>query len=240
MADARAEVVICGGGVIGAAIAYFLGKRGVRSLIVEADGIASGASGAAAGLLAAPPAGAGDSPPAELQRRSLEMHEALASSLPEESGVDYGYARYARVALATTDEEEVARREAAARAQASGRDARWLDPSEVTELCPWIDRPGRGGLLSESASQLDPYRYTLALIAAAERMGSATRSGRVTGLERSGDRVTAVRVGDGMVAGDAIVIAMGPWSVEAGSWLGLPVPVVTTPDLLFTEIENDS
>ena len=225
MADARAEVVICGGGVIGAAIAYFLGKRGVRSLIVEADGIASGASGAAAGLLSAPPAGADDRPPAELQRRSLEMHRALASSLPEESGVDYGYASYPRVALATTDEEAAARREAAERARASGHEARWLDPSEVTALCPWIDRPRRGGLLIESAGQLDPYRYTLALIAAAERMGSATRSGRVTGLERTGERVTGVRVGDGTVAGDAVVIAMGPWSVEAGSWLGFPVPV---------------
>ena len=46
------RVVICGGGVIGAAIAYFLSRRGVRATVIERSGIACAASGKAGGFLA--------------------------------------------------------------------------------------------------------------------------------------------------------------------------------------------
>jgi glycine/D-amino acid oxidase-like deaminating enzyme len=224
--SSTSEVVICGGGVIGAAIAYYLGKRGVHVTIIEADAVASGASGAAAGLLSPPPVGGIGEPPAELQARGSAMHDDLAKTLPEESGVAYGFTRTRRVLLAATDEEERMLRSLVERAQHAGQEAQWLAPAEVTALCPWIDRPGLGGMVRpETVGQLDPYRYTLALIAAAERMGATVRSGRVTELVRSGGRATGVRVGETTIEADAVVIAMGPWSIEAGEWLGMAVPV---------------
>ena len=224
--DTTSEVVICGGGVIGAAIAYYLGKRGVRATIIEADAVASGASGAAAGLLSPPPVGGVGAPPAELQARGSAMHDELAKTLPAESGVDYGFTRTRRVLLAATEDEERELRSLVERAHAAGQEAQWLEPAAVTALCPWIDRPGRGGVVRpETVGQLDPYRYTLALIAAAERTGARVRSGRVTELLRSPGRVRGVRVGDAVIEADAVVIAMGPWSVEAAEWLGVPVPV---------------
>lgn len=225
MTQARADVVICGGGVIGAAVAYFLAKRGVRPVIVEADAVASGASGAAAGLLSPPPAGDEGQPLFELRRRSFELHEELARTLPLESGVDYGYSRVPRLAIATTEEEERTGRLAAERMRDAGRQGRWLGPAEIRAACDWIDGPARGGLLAEDPGQLDPYRYTLALVTAAERMGATVRSGRVTGLERSLGRVTGVRVGGAVIPAGAVLVAMGPWSAEAASWLGSPVPV---------------
>jgi glycine/D-amino acid oxidase-like deaminating enzyme len=48
------------------------------------------------------------------------------------------------------------------------------------------------------------------------------RLGRVTGLATSGGRVTGVDVDGETMAGDAVVIAMGPWSVLAAAWLKLP------------------
>ena len=130
MTQARADVVICGGGVIGAAVAYFLAKRGVRPVIVEADALASGASGAAAGLLSPSPAGDEGQPLFELRRRSFELHEELARTLPLESGVDYGYSRVPRLAIATTEEEERTGRLAAERMRDAGRQGRWLGPAE--------------------------------------------------------------------------------------------------------------
>ncbi len=224
-AGPTAEVVICGGGVIGAAVAYYLGKRGVRSVIVESDGVASGASGAAAGLLSSPPLAGDGAPPDELRRRGFEMHEALAETLPAASGVDYAFARNRRVAIAATEDEERALRAMAERASTAGRGVEWMDAAAVTALCPWIDRPGRGGVVGEPVGQLDPYRYTLALVTAAESMGATVRSGRVTGIVRSGGRVTGVELGDATIEADAVVVAMGPWSIDAGSWLGTAVPV---------------
>ena len=48
------RTVVCGGGVIGAAVAYYLSLRGETPIIVESDGVASGASGAAAAILQHP------------------------------------------------------------------------------------------------------------------------------------------------------------------------------------------
>ena len=46
------HVVICGGGVIGASVAYFLGRRGVRATVIERTGLACAASGKSGGFLA--------------------------------------------------------------------------------------------------------------------------------------------------------------------------------------------
>jgi glycine/D-amino acid oxidase-like deaminating enzyme len=46
------RVLICGGGVIGASIAYFLSCRGVEVTVIERVGVASAASGKAGGFLA--------------------------------------------------------------------------------------------------------------------------------------------------------------------------------------------
>jgi glycine/D-amino acid oxidase-like deaminating enzyme len=46
------RVVICGGGVIGASIAYFLSRRGVHPIVIERTGLACAASGKSGGFLA--------------------------------------------------------------------------------------------------------------------------------------------------------------------------------------------
>jgi glycine/D-amino acid oxidase-like deaminating enzyme len=58
--------------------------------------------------------------------------------------------------------------------------------------------------------------------AALER-GAKLRIGRVDGLARSADRVTGALVEGEVLEGDAVVIALGPWSVLAAAWLPLPM-----------------
>ncbi|MDA1002999.1 MAG: FAD-dependent oxidoreductase [Chloroflexi bacterium] len=219
------HVVICGGGVIGATIAYELAKRGVAATIIEADGVASGASGAAAGIVTPPLPWATDDPLYSLRRLGFDMHAELAQALPAEAGVDYGYETSPRVLLADSADEERDGRAVADRLAAAGVDGRWLDAAGVLAASGWIDRATRGGVVVDSPAQLDPYRYTLALVTAAERRGAVVRSGKVSGVVRDGDRVVGVRVGERVIEGDAVVIAMGPWSAEAAAWIGVPVPV---------------
>ena len=220
------RVVICGAGVIGGAIAYYLGKRGVAATMIESDAVAAGASGAAAGILTPPLPHTSESPVFELQRRGYDMHAELAHTLPVESGVGYGYQFTPRVTLAVSEEEERAGREAADVLAAAGREGRWIGTDELHALSGWIDGgEARGGVLLEPSAHVDAYRYSLALVTAAERMGATVRSGEVSGLETDAGRVTGVRVGDEVVEADAVVVAMGPWSSGAAEWLGLPVPV---------------
>ena len=53
------DIAIVGGGVIGAALAYFLAQHGAQPLVIEGSEVAYGASGKAAGLLSPGPASGG-------------------------------------------------------------------------------------------------------------------------------------------------------------------------------------
>src|ERR1700751_1022468 len=86
-AGADMHVLICGGGAIGASIAYFLARRGVRSTVIERTGVACAASGKSGGFLALDWC---DGTPLEtLARRSVALH----AQLTEEVGTDGGYRR---------------------------------------------------------------------------------------------------------------------------------------------------
>src|SRR5213083_890753 len=81
------RVLICGGGVIGASIAYFLSCRGAEVIVIERTGIACAASGKSGGFLALDWC---DGTPLEgLARRSFALHAALAEEIRE----DFGYRR---------------------------------------------------------------------------------------------------------------------------------------------------
>ena len=45
------------------------------------------------------------------------------------------------------------------------------------------------------------------------------------GFEKAGERVTSVLLEDGEISCDSVVVAAGPWSAQAGRWLGTPIPV---------------
>jgi glycine/D-amino acid oxidase-like deaminating enzyme len=66
------DVLICGGGVIGASIAYFLSRRGVKAIVFESTGVACAASGKSGGFLARD--WCEGSPLAPLARRSFALH----------------------------------------------------------------------------------------------------------------------------------------------------------------------
>ena len=176
------RVVICGAGVIGGSIAYQLGKRGVAATLIESDAVAAGASGAAAGILTPPLPQTSGSPVFELQRRGYDMHVELAKTLPEESGVDYGFQYTPRATLAVTEDEEREARTTAEALAAEGRDGRWITTEELRSISGWVDGgDARGAVLLEPSAHVDAYRYTLALVTAAERMGATVRSGEVRG-----------------------------------------------------------
>ncbi len=192
------RVLICGGGVIGASIAYFLSCRGVEATVIERTGLACAASGKAGGFLALDWCDGTSLEP--LARRSFALHTRLA----EEIAGDWGYRRL-------TTYGGVAGR--GPRANAYGID--WLSPSvTVTQQL--------GSM--ETTAQVHPAKFAAAMMRAAEEKGAELRLGRVTGIvqKRGGASVEGVEVDGKLVEGDAVVIAMGPWSILAAGWLPLP------------------
>jgi glycine/D-amino acid oxidase-like deaminating enzyme len=95
------HVVVCGGGVVGASVAYFLTLRGVAVTVVERTAVACAASGKSGGFLALD--WCDSSPLGPLARASFTLHARLAGEL----GTDYGYRRVDTFAMAAREQGDV-------------------------------------------------------------------------------------------------------------------------------------
>ena len=221
-------VVIVGGGVAGCATAYYLAKAGIRSIIVEPGDLAGHASGFAAGSLA-PLEGHGvPGPLSSLSMESFHMHRGLPQELAEASGLDYEYRVASHITVALEEAAIPQMEESLALysgASAHGFEARRLDLDEAHRLEPRLSSKVIQALYTSGALALDSYKFTLSLAEAAQSMGAAVLRGTVKGLESAGGRINKVLLDDDEVSCDAVVLAMGPWSRKAESWLDVYIPV---------------
>ena len=185
---------------MGASVAYFLARGGIRVTVVERSGVACAASGKSGGFLALDWCDGSLLGP--LARASFALHADLAREL----GTDYGYRRMETFMLAA--------RERGGRAGDHRVPApAWLD-AEATV----IDALGS----VETTAQVDPARFTAALIGAAEACGATLRLGVVEGVLRRVGAARGVTVDGAAVEADAVVLAMGPWT----GTMDLPLPRV--------------
>jgi glycine/D-amino acid oxidase-like deaminating enzyme len=195
------RVVICGGGVIGACAAYFLRRRGVEVIVVERTEVANAASGKAGGFLALD--WCAGTPLDALARRSFALHAALAGELKG----DWGHrpmTAYSGVVLPE--------RNASARRK-----------SPLDWLTDGVMITGKIGT-RETTAIVHPKKFTIGMMSAARALGAELVHGRVTGIVRQthGAVVRGVEADGRVIEADAVVIAMGPWSLLAAEWMTLP------------------
>ena len=197
------HVIVCGAGVIGCATAFELSRRGVDVTVVERWRVAGSASGKSGGFLARD--WCNGTPVQSLAQHSFDLHEAWADDI----GICYGYRKVDTYSGALS-----ARRK--------------LNRFGDETLVPWLadDVVNRQQLGTRATTaQLDPALFTQALMEAAASNGASLQTATVSGVTTTGDdsRVTGVMLPDGgELRADAVVIAMGPWSVLAAQWLALP------------------
>lgn len=212
-AEAPQRVVICGAGIIGSAIAYYLAMKGVAATVVERASVACASSGKAGGFLALDWQDGGATGP--LGRLSFKLHQELADSL----GKDIGYRRVQTLSAAAAPAKTGIKLSNTRAPQQPKRNAgtpAWLDGS-VSRIKPMGDE--------NNTAQVHPQKLSQALMDAAQERGAQLRIGEVQNITTSGKKVTGVVVDGEEVAADAVVIAMGPWSGQAAKWL--PVPDIT-------------
>lgn len=198
MSDAK-RIVICGGGVIGVAIAYFLSRRGARPIVVERHEVAGSASGNSGGFLALD--WCRGSQLDQLARRSFALHAELAHEL----GNPWGYRP-----LATY-----------------GGHAVENDTPRGSSRRPWLSaRVAITGELGspQTTALVEPRAFTTGLMRAAQAHGAELRHGAIAGLvRRPTGAIGGVALDSGEIIDcDAAVVAMGPWSILATRWLPLP------------------
>ncbi len=216
------RVVIVGGGIIGCSTAYYLTRAGISDVVVvERDHVASGASGYSAGILT-PYSGSNDAGLLALSAASLALHGELAEMLPEETGIDHGYDLKPYLRCAFGEAGHLEARQFLNDRRSEGLSADWLSGSEAREVCDWLAPEVEGACFTEIEPTVDSSLLTRSLLKAAEAKGAQAAVAEAKGLTDAG-----VTLADGsQIDADAVVLAMGPWTNEAGKWLGCEVPVV--------------
>lgn len=220
------DVAVVGGGVIGCSVAYHAARRGAKVALFEADGIGTGASGAAAGMLGAQAEAHESGPFLNLLLKSREMHKILSEELYEGTGLDpeYVWSGTLRVAL----DERFARTlaETYSWQRDAGLSASWLDAEEARELEPGISPEAVAALYLPEDGQVNSPRLVRALALAATRNDTAiVEAERVTGFLTDGERVTGVRTAREEVPAGSVVLASGAASGPLAAELGLRLPV---------------
>ncbi|WP_326648325.1 NAD(P)/FAD-dependent oxidoreductase [Streptomyces sp. NBC_01750] len=218
-----AEVVIVGGGVVGASVAFHLAEAGVRDvLVLERDEPASGSSGKPIGGIRAQ---FSDPLNIRLGQRSLEAWRAFTTRPGADIGIGIESVGY--LFLLGSEEEVETFQQAVDVQNELGVRSGIITPREAHELCPYVDPRS---VVAAAYSPDDGYALPKAAVhgylRAARRLGATLRTHcTVTGIDVDGGRVRAVRTTSGTVRTTAVVCAAGPWSAAVGAMAGVELPV---------------
>ena len=221
------DVVIVGAGVMGSATAYYLASRGFNVTLLEQNRVGGipGASGASGSMLQAL-SGEGDAVERQGQQ-SRAIFKELARELYELSGVDIGYTEPGTIVLAFSEEgiAQINGRRVAAYVR-NDEPHEWMDPRQIRTMEPAVSETAMAGLYLPKSQNVYAPQYVRALAHSAAARGATLLQGvSVTGVGRSGGRVTGVQTSQGHIACDALVLASGAWTGLASRWLDLSLPV---------------
>jgi len=239
------EVVVVGGGVIGLAVAYYLGREKVQVTLVERGAIGREASWAAAGYLSFQGSSNRPGPRLELTRTSARMYEGWIRELGELTPADTGFWRCGLLELSLNEAEVKEAHGRAAWQREAGYSVEWLDAATVRKRQPCLaeDLPVRGALLFPEVAQVRPPRLLKALATAVTRRGAHIREHTaVTSIARRGDRVTGVVLAGGeTIAAPVVINATGSWAPQlAPEMTALPVKPVKGTIVLLGVLDQPS
>lgn len=216
------DVVIVGGGIIGAACSYELASRGVSVTLVERDHLAAHASGRNQGLWVLPD----DDANMPMARASLDVYRQIAPESPLDVGLDD---EPVGTVLAAMNAREVrVAEEVVSRAERHGFTVDDISgPADIRDREPGLTRNVAGAWLVHSGHRLDPGALTVSLaLAAAERGAEIRHHSNARGLARIGGKVRGVVTDDGVIEASSTIVAAGPWSTPLLEQAGVHLPII--------------
>lgn len=217
----RTEVLVIGGGIVGAASAYYLARAGIRVTLLEAETLAYGATGRNLGFIWTHTRKVG--PELDLVMATRNGIEELVRELDADVELETngGLVFFQDERQAPVFGEFVERR------VADGLPMSLLSGAEARDLAPLFPESVIGATFCPLDAQVEPTRWVRAFAHAARRLGADVREGvRVTRLLRDGERVTGVETSAGRIGADDVVLATGGWAPELASTISLELPIL--------------
>ena len=218
---ATAEVVVVGGGVMGASALYHLARAGCSAaVLIERETLGAGSTSKAAGGIRAQ---FSDELNIRIALECIHRYERFA----EEPGGEIGFKQWGYLFLLTREEEVASFRRSLALQQELGVPSRLLAPEEAGGIVPGLCTDD---LLAATFCPLDGYATPEAVVqgyaAAAARLGATIVQGcDARRIVVEGGRVVGVETGGGRIATSRVILTAGVWSRELGSTAGIDLPV---------------
>jgi sarcosine oxidase subunit beta len=217
-----AQVVIIGGGVMGASTAYHLARRGCTDVVLleQQEFFGIGATGRCAGGIR--------------YQFSTEINVQLSLlSLPmldrfeAELGQSIGLRRDGYLFLLTNAHDVAVFRHNVAMQRRLGVPVEWLDGDEVRRRVPILAADDvLAGAFHGGDGLADPNSVVMGYIRGARRLGVRALTGvAVSAIRTANGRVTGVATDQGVIACEAVVNAAGPWAAPISATAGVPLPI---------------
>lgn len=218
-----ADVVIIGGGVMGASTAYHLALKGCRNVVLleRESFFGMQATGRCAGGIRYQ---FGTEINVRLSLLSLPMLDRFEEELGQP--VDLRYCGYL---FLLTDEKDVeVFRQNVEMQHRLGVQTEWLEPAQIGEMAPLLNLEGvLAGAFHARDGLADPNGVTQGYASGARRLGARLLTDvEVTGIHVEGGRVRGVATTHGEVATPVVVNAAGPWAGVVGGMAGVDIPIV--------------
>jgi sarcosine oxidase subunit beta len=217
-----ADVVVVGGGCMGASVAYHLARLGITDVVLveREEALGTGATGRNAG-------GVRHQFSHEANVRLSLESIALFERFEEEVGYPIDLFQDGYLFLLSSEENARNFARNVEMQRRLGVEVEWLTASQAGELAPGVNMDGvLAATFCGRDGIADPSGVTMGFAGAARRMGVKVREGtEVTGIRTAAGRVTAVETTRGIIATRAVVNAAGPWARQIGAMAGVPIPI---------------
>ncbi|MEC7909321.1 MAG: FAD-dependent oxidoreductase [Actinomycetota bacterium] len=218
----RAQVVIIGGGIIGASVAYHLTKRGISDVVVLEQGqLTGGTTWHAAGLVS--------QLKSTYSLTKLATYSArLFEELEEETGQATGYRTPGSISVASDPERWEELKRGISMASTVGVEIREIEMDELNEFCPLVNTDDLvGALYIPKDGVTSPVDTTMSLIKGARNGGAQVFEGiSVKSLTKKNGVCTGIETEDGLkIEAENVVMAGGMWTRQLAKTIGVNVPL---------------
>jgi glycine oxidase len=220
------DVVVVGGGIVGAAIAYELAKDGARVTLVERADVGRQASWAAGGLLTPVHLAEYPGPLASLCVAGVPLFAPLVAELRKHSSEQVDLKQMGMLYVVRTDADQRDADLLEAWKRERGMPVERIDGPEARRREPVLAADLRGAVFIPDVLQLRNHRFTRALAQAAEALGAVIHRNReVTGFLRVPGRVNGVKTTRGDLKAAVTIVAAGAWAGDLLAPIGVHIPV---------------
>ena len=218
----QAQVVVVGGGIIGASVAYHLTKRGITDvLLLEQGKLTGGTTWHAAGLVS-------QLKPTHSLTKLATYSNRLFQELEAETGQATGYRAPGSISVASDAERWEEMRRGISMASTVGVEIREIEMDELTDKVPLLRTDDLvGALYIPNDGQTSPVDTTMSLIKGARQGGATVIEGvSVQRLLKDGDRCTGIETEEGhVIEAETVVMAAGMWTRHLAETIGVNVPL---------------